>query len=207
MFGIITGDIIHSRTHDNPDAWIGVLKTLFNEIAGESRVNWEIFRGDSFQLRVAPSNALRAALRIKAVLRSYGDLDARISIGIGAQSYAGGSISESSGEAYFFSGESLERLKKSKRDLVITTPWEAFDITMNLYLRFLQVVTDSWKQVSAETVAHVLAEPERSQKELAAVLDVSQPAVSARYSRAHTDEISELLDYFALNVDQLISAS
>lgn len=207
MFGIITGDIIQSRTHGDPEGWIAVLKNLLTEIAGQGGVNWEIFRGDSFQLRVAPKQSLKAAIRIKAALKAQGDLDARISIGIGAQSYVGASISESTGEAYFFSGESLETLKKSKRDMVITTPWDDFDVTMNLYLKFLQVVTDSWKQVSAETVAHMLATPAISQKDLAVILNVTQPAVSARFSRARTEEIGELLQYYESNIEHLISAS
>lgn len=44
---------------------------------------WEIYRGDSFQLDTTPKKALRLALVIKATLKELKDIDVRISIGIG----------------------------------------------------------------------------------------------------------------------------
>ncbi|MFT6866923.1 MAG: hypothetical protein ACJA08_001761 [Cyclobacteriaceae bacterium] len=62
MVAILTGDIINSRKSDVID-WIGKLKKVLNQY-GNTPKNWEIFRGDSFQLLVPPNRALIAAIHI-----------------------------------------------------------------------------------------------------------------------------------------------
>lgn len=81
MISIITGDIVNSRKLASAE-WILGLKQLLNTL-GQNPAQWEIYRGDEFQLEVAnPSDALHHALLIKAYLKSI-KLDARMSIGFG----------------------------------------------------------------------------------------------------------------------------
>jgi hypothetical protein len=76
--------------------------------------NWEIFRGDAFQLEVSePEEALRIAIQIKAFLKTV-KLDARMSIGFGDKTYDADKISESNGTAFVRSGESFDQLKNRK---------------------------------------------------------------------------------------------
>ena len=63
MIAIITGDIINSEKHPSFE-WMEMLKKFFNEF-GPSPMNWEIYRGDEFQLKVNRENALLTAIKLK----------------------------------------------------------------------------------------------------------------------------------------------
>ncbi len=205
MIGIITGDIVDSRSQAGPESWLIPLKKYLKETIGPDPGKWEVYRGDSFQIMVPPHQSLRIALEIKSLLMTIGKLDARMAIGMGTMTYTGSSISESTGEAFHHSGESFEMLKTMKRDLIVKSPWVDFDEEFNLLLRFLQIVTDSWTNVSAKTAVLVLQKPDVQQSDLAEQLGISQPSISARYNRAHLSEILSLIKYFEKRVTQLYS--
>lgn len=57
------------------------------------------FKGDSFQLKVAPEIALIAAIHIKARLKQHKGLDVRTAIGLGEETYTGKTISKSNGQS------------------------------------------------------------------------------------------------------------
>jgi len=179
MIAIITGDIINSEKSDASE-WINILKNQFSKW-GESPADWEIYRGDEFQIRIPFNNK---------------DLDVRMAIGIGAESFTGASVSESNGTAFLNSGRMFEGLKKEKRNLAIVTEDpninETFDVMLKLALDFM----DEWTVVSAEIVAMVLENPNASQREIAEKLNIQQSAVSQRQKRARIDLVLELLDYY-----------
>lgn len=202
MTSIITGDIVNSRKVKNPEVWMQPLKQFFNTLGSSPKI-WEIYRGDSFQLEVQSENALSVALQIKAIVKSVKELDVRIAIGMGNKSYDAKSVSESTGEAHLFSGESFEYLKNEKKTLVFKSRWPHFDEELNLMLKLALVIIDDWSTTSATTVRLVLQQPAITQKELAKKLKISQSSVSARYNRAHLYEILELLDYYQKRIYQL----
>ena len=111
---VITGDIIKSRTQTNPDVWIKALKEALSHLSPDKKY-WDIYRGDSFQLEFEDfPRSFKAAVYIKACIKSIRGLDVRIAIGIGNKTYDGHTVTESNGEAFVFSGETLESLKKRK---------------------------------------------------------------------------------------------
>jgi len=205
MVGVITGDIVNSRSQGEPENWLNPLKAYFKKNIGSELGKWEVYRGDSFQVLVPPVHSLRIALEIKSLILTIDKLDARMAIGIGNTGYNGSSISESTGEGFHRSGESFEMLKTLKRELIIKTPWSEFDAEFNLILQFLQIAMESWTPVSAKTAFLVLQNPEVQQYELAQQLDISQPSISARYNRAHLSEILSLIKYFEKRVTHLYS--
>jgi PDZ domain-containing secreted protein len=147
MIGIITGDIINSRKLSST-VWMDGLKRILNA-HGTSPKNWEIFRGDEFQLEVSePEAALYIALQIKAYLKTV-KLDARMSIGFGDKTYDADTISESNGTAFVRSGELFEQLKKQKSTLSINSGHVYFDKEMNLMLRLAQTFMNNWLVQSA----------------------------------------------------------
>ena len=78
---IITGDVKGSRRAKSQN-WLDGLKQLFQQF-GKTPKDWEIYRGDEFQLEVKNcEEALLVAFQVKAYLRSI-KLDARMSIGVG----------------------------------------------------------------------------------------------------------------------------
>lgn len=194
MISIITGDIINSRKLPSV-AWIEGLKQLLNTL-GKNPSEWEIYRGDEFQLEVKnPSEALHHAFLIKSYLKSI-KLDARISIGFGEKSYSASKISESNGSAFIRSGELFDTLKKQKNNLAINTGNPDFDKEMNLMLRLGLTFMDQWLAQSAEFVLTTLKNPTLSQEEIGLLLNINQAAVSRRRTRAKFDLVLELESYF-----------
>ncbi len=192
MTSIITGDIINSRKIKDPDTWMEPLKTLFEQVGPHPSV-WDIYRGDAFQLEVIdPADALWVALRIKALVRNKAGVGARMAIGIGNKDYAASRITESNGEAFIFSGERYENLKKEKISLALETPWPDINRQLNVSIRLALIAIDSWSRMSAEFVAIRMNSPQLTQVQLAKKLSISQSSVSARQKRAYYDEIMEL---------------
>lgn len=194
MTAIITGDIIGSRKSVSKD-WIEGLKQLFTE-KGKSPKDWEIYRGDEFQLEVKnPEDALLTAFQLKAFLKTI-KLDARMSIGFGDKTYDADKISESNGSAFVHSGEVFGLLKKQKITLALKTGQADFDEEMNLMLKLATSFMNNWLPQSAEFVLIASQNPNFSQEEIGQKLGINQAAVSRRQKRAQYDLMLELDTYF-----------
>lgn len=192
MTSVITGDIIKSRTHINPEVWIKVLKDTLSSLSPNKRY-WEIYRGDSFQIEIRDIvSSFTAAIYIKACIKMIKGLDVRLAIGIGDKTYEGKDVTESNGEAFIFSGETLESLKKEKQNLRIKTKNEEIDKELNLYFKFALIPMDSWTVNSAEIVKLNIENPDALQSDLGKIVGINQNAISTRQKRAHLDEILEL---------------
>ncbi len=194
MISIITGDIINSRKLPS-SIWLDGLKRILDD-HGLQPKNWEIFRGDAFQLEVSePEEGLRIAIQIKAFLKTV-KLDARMSIGLGDKTYDANKISESNGTAFVRSGESFDQLKKQKNTLAINTGNKDFDNEINLMLRLAQTFMNNWLVQSAEFVLTAIENPTLSQEEIGVKLKINQAAVSRRRKRAQFDLVLELENHY-----------
>jgi hypothetical protein len=194
MTSIITGDIVNSRKSVSNE-WLLGLKELLTTF-GNNPAQWEIYRGDEFQLEVCkPSEALHHAFLIKGYLKSC-ELDVRMSIGFGEKNYIANSISESNGPVFLRSGALFDTLKKQKNNLAINTSVLDFDEEINLMLRLGLTFMDSWTAQSAEFVLITLQNPTLSQDEIGQLLNINQAAVSRRRTRARFDLVLELDRYF-----------
>ncbi len=191
---IITGDIINSEGSKSSE-WLVCLKEYLSKL-GKTPTDWEIYRGDEFQLRVAPTMALEVAIHLKSVIKSIKGLDVRMGIGIGGVDYEGNSVSESNGSAYQRSGRTFETLKQDKVNICIATGIDSYDRTLNLMLKLALGFMDEWSTVSAEIVALALDYPNAPQKEMAQKLGIRQSAVSQRQKRARLELVLALMDYY-----------
>lgn len=192
MIGIITGDIINSRESD-PKQWLQSLKKELNKY-GKTPKQWEVYRGDSFQLEISPNKALLAALLIKASIKQYKDIDVRIAIGIGKKEYDAKHITESNGSAFIHSGECFEKLKK--KTLAIKTDNNQFDETINLMFDLALLTMNNWTPTAALITKTVLEFPNYNQQQLTKILNRTQSNISAGLKRAGYDEIKKLLNYY-----------
>jgi len=201
MTSIITGDIVNSRKIPSED-WIENLKKLLQS-KGKNPIDWEIYRGDQFQLEVKnPEDALLTALQIKAFLKNI-KLDARMSIGIGTKTYNAEKISESNGTAFVHSGEVFETLKKQKITLALNTGKPEFDKEMNLIFRLGLTFMDNWLPQAAEFILVALDNPSFSQEEIGQKLGINQAAVSRRQKRAQYDLMLEIDAHFRQKIKTL----
>ena len=204
MIAIITGDIIASRKVVNQDKWLLPLKSLFNSW-GKRPVDWELERGDFFQVEVkSPEDALKKALQIKALIKKVEPLDVRMAIGIGEKTYTGESISESNGEAFIYSGEKFDLLDKEDITLGIKTPWYDFDEEMNLYLKLAGTFMNKWTISSAELMEIILNDSNATQEEIGKRLGIKQNSVSGRWNRANVNEILEVEEMYRRKINILL---
>ncbi|HLP73295.1 MAG TPA: hypothetical protein VK155_10360 [Bacteroidales bacterium] len=203
MISIITGDIINSRKAETR-VWIKQLKDELSSF-GKNPSDWEIFGGDSFELRVNdPLKALLASLRIKAAIKLLKPLDVRMAIGIGEMTYKSRKISECNGPAFIYSGDKFQTLKKEKLKIAVKSDWPDFDNIVNLCLRLGMIAMDRWSAVSAETVLMALSYPGASQEDLGRKLKIKQNTVSVRFKRAHFDDIMEINDLYQNELKKLL---
>jgi len=193
MIAIITGDIIHSRRVNASD-WMPHLKKLLKELA-TTEENWEIYRGDSFQLAVPVSLALESAFRIKSLIKCNNMIDVRLSIGIGTIDYKGKKITESNGSAFIHSGEAFEKLKN--HTLIIKSPEKSFDEYFNPILRLVSFITDQWKPATSETIFYALSHKNLLQKEIAEKLSKDKTTINRALKRGAYDELAEILNLYS----------
>ncbi|MEP1486891.1 MAG: SatD family protein [Algibacter sp.] len=199
MTSIITGDIINSRTNI-PESWMTKLKDTLNSL-GESPKNWEIFRGDSFQLEVSPEDALKACVLIKSAIKQFKSLDVRLAIGLGDKTYNAKTITESNGSAFINSGECFETIKK--HTLALKSDVNAFDLTINIMIELANLTMNSWSVTASTIINTALKNPQLNQKQLAELLGKSQSNISEGLKRGGYDEISKLLHYYNTQVKTL----
>jgi hypothetical protein len=213
MLAVITGDIIDSRKLANQQDWYLPLESLFNSW-GPKNETWEIFRGDSFQVEAAdPLEALKKAMFIKATLKSIksqsqqkrtAPIDVRMAIGIGEREQNAESLGMRTGSAYINSGEAFEQLRTMGQNLLVKTPWEDFDIDMNLMLKLALIVMDNWSGNSAEIMKITLDKPGLKQVEIGEILGIEQNSVSARLQRSYHDEMIELEELYRIKLNKLM---
>lgn len=199
MTSIITGDIINSRTSE-PRNWLVPLKSVLNTF-GKPPKDWEIYRGDSFQLEVKPEKALYTCVLIKSAIKQFKHLDVRMAIGIGEKTYTSEKITESNGDAFVNSGECFEAMKKNT--LAIKSNFEGFDTTLNTMLDLANLTMNNWTVTSSEIIKIALENPKLNQKQIANLLGKSQSNISEGLKRGGFDEILKLLNYYKAQVQTL----
>lgn len=199
MVAIITGDIINSRAVD-PNKWMSKLKDVLKSIGNEPK-EWEIYRGDSFQLRVNPERALYVAIHLKSVIKQFKALNVRMAIGMGEVDYEGAKITESNGSAFLRSGECFEALKKDT--LAISSPNAQFDKTINTMLSLASLTMDNWTPASSEIISLSLENPTKKQIDLAKMMDKPQSNISIGLKRGGFDEIQRLMHYYKDEISKI----
>lgn len=199
MIAVLTGDIINSR-QGNVLQWLDTLKNTLNQY-GQEPHDWEIFRGDSFQLVTTPQRALLAAIHIKAAIKESKLYDVRIAIGLGKQTHKAKKIAESNGPAYINSGLAFENLKK--QTLAINANQPDWDQPLNIMLNLALLTANNWSSTVANVIVTVLEHPTKNQKEIATLLGKSQSNISEALKRGGYDEVMQLNTYYQQQLQKL----
>ena len=204
MVATITGDIVYSQTVNDPSIWIGPLKKWFKTL-GETPKDWQIYRGDSFQLEVSIQDSLRIAVVTKSIIKKLNvkKLDVRLAIGIGEQTYRENYISEASGDAFLYSGQLLDELKDENVHLGIRTPWEDVNKEFNMMFKLALVIMNSWTSKTAEVAELLFSEKSITQVEMAEKLGVAQSTINERIKRGAVHEIIEMETYYRERIQKI----
>ena len=192
MIAVITGDIINSRKV-NPEEWLPKLKKYFSKL-GKNPINWEIYRGDSFQIEIAFDKALEIAIAIKALIKMNNRIDVRMSIGIGSKEFSGKRITECSGSAFVNSGEIFEKIKNNT--LNIKTENEELNEYFSTIIRLMNFISDNWKPATSETIFFAITNQHLLQKEIAVKLKKDTTTINKALKRGAYAEILEAIELF-----------
>jgi len=209
MIAVITADLLNSTRYSG-ELLTEVLDILNAEIEGIERKyrnsKFELYRGDSLQGVIEPVSSFRSALRIKTAvnkLRSQEAIDSnsyrieadlRISIGIGTIEFERESIMESNGEAFQFSGRTLDEMKKTGKKMTLKTGIEEVNNEFDNAFLLFDTITDKWSSASAEVIYYLLKEMKET--EIAEILGISQSAVNQRKKAAGWDAILSLMERY-----------
>jgi len=212
MIAVLTADLIDSTLYEEE-----ILETVLDSLSeefekltmqyGAEHVRFNIYRGDSFQGIISkPETALEITLQIKTAInkihlketkknKAYSKIaDFKMAIGIGTQDFERESISESNGQAFLFSGRTLDTMNNDFRKTLIKTEEEAINEEFNTAFYLLDTLTDKWSTASAEVVYYLLKG--MKEREVATAINISQSAVNQRKKAAGWDAILGLITRF-----------
>lgn len=211
MKAVITADIIdYSKLSTKEED--RVIETIYDifESGTDIRTNVEessfvITRGDNIQIELEkPDEALKAALILKSAInkialnkgnRTKPDVDVRIAIGVGGIAGQRENVNESTGDAYTFSGRTLDSMKKYKRTLAIKTFNSELNAELETEFRLLEVIMSGWTVNSAEVIYWTLKG--LNEKDISKKLKKTQSAINQRKKTSGWNAIEPLLERFA----------
>lgn len=194
---VITGDIIGSSSLKTTEReqLPARLKKLFRDL-GTAPDSFDLYRGDSFQGVVRePGQALKTAIRIRTGLmrtsrEQRASYDCRMAIGIGKASFIARNVLESDGEAFRYSGPALDTMGHDER-IRIVSPWMEVNREMHVACKLADSILRRWTAVQARIISETLRG--RNQADIAALLRITQPAVSKSLKTAGWNAIEELM--------------
>ena len=209
MIAVITADLVNSSNYSEAllDEVIKDLNSEFKKLQqeyAEEEVDFKIYRGDSFQGVISKfQDSLKIALQLKSLINKVKLknqkpasplADVKIAIGIGSFDYKGDSLAESNGQAFQFSGRTLDEMKNESRKIRLKTPLESLNSEFEASFLLLDAVMERWSQASAEVVYYLLKG--KKETEIAEILSISQSAVNQRKKACGWEAISILLKRF-----------
>ena len=150
--GVITGDFVGTSKLD--DDWRIEMLSIIENVAEEfqhyrGKIQFEFYRGDSFQMLVErPEQTLLMAILLRAALCNHTHKnspfiwDARVAVGIGEIIYKSKDLARSNGDAFVFSGRTLDSMKN--KFLAIKTSWKDVNDEFAVSTPFADEIISNW---------------------------------------------------------------
>jgi hypothetical protein len=169
---------------------------------GKTRAFFEIYRGDSFQgLVLDVEKALKIAFLLKSAVNKINlenerlsrnrMVDFRMALGIGKIDSVPKNLKEAGGEAFLFSGRSLDTMKQKQQRTSLKTEFEDINHEFEVHFKFFDLLTERWSIAAAETVYYLLQDMTETQ--IAKKIGISQSAVNSRKKASGWEAVSKLL--------------
>ena len=218
MVAVITADLVDSSLYEEEflNSVLNTLQLEFEKIQneyGQKSVQFEIYRGDSFQgIIQEPKWALRIGLQIKTAVnqipsretssgRAVSKLaDFNLALGIGSLELQRDSIAESNGQAFQFSGRTLDEMKSETQCTKIKTIDEEINEEFNTSFFLMDLLMDKWSTASAEVVYHLMQG--LKEREIAERIKISQSAVNQRKKASGWEAIAKLVERYERVMDK-----
>jgi class 3 adenylate cyclase len=198
MKAVLTGDLIHSQTADDTQAYLEGLQKILATLAQHYALEADTYRGDGFQISLHDTrHAFECALALRAGLIAASPKgerwDARIALGIGPDTSG-----RDYGEAYVLSGQGLDGMKKLTLGVFCNDV--SFMSRAELVTEFAAAILDKWTVVEAQAYyAHVLGTGD--QQSIASQLGKSRVAINKALQRGQ----ARLLDRYLASSRQWLA--
>lgn len=211
IVSVITGDFVSSTKVD--DMWRKEMLSIVEDSVGVmrkyyGRMQLEFFRGDSFQILVEePERALCVSVLIRAALcsRTFKPSpfiwDARLAIGIGGVANMARDLATSNGDAFVFSGRTLDAMKGQR--LALKTCWTEVDKEFYVPTMFADDIISNWTKKQANLVFDYLLY-NVTQRQIAIEKDMTTQNVSRILKAAKIDLIIKYLQRFKEVIDDRV---
>ncbi len=209
MKAVISADLINSTTYSKGllNKVLDRLKKEFDQISAHEDAVFDLYRGDSFQGVLShPEKSFKVLLQLKTAINSIHSekdksrnafgitSDFRAAIGIGTIDLERKTVSESNGEAFQFSGRTLDEMKNGPHKLLLKSPNENINEEFATSFLLFDQLADRWSTASAEVIYYALQN--LKEKEIAERLGISQSAVNQRKKASGWEAIEVLLNRF-----------
>ena len=210
--GVITGDIIDSSSILNAGRrkeLLTVIHQVIEKLKSSSKwgkINFSLYRGDSFQLEVDDaSKVLEIALILRSALISNSTKelhwDARIGIGVGKREFLSDTVTESDGEAFHLSGKAFDNINKDSQINILTSDSD-FNEELEISSIFVIEIIINWTAIQAQ-LFYLMHIEELTQKEAAAQRNITQQAVSKTHTAAKINLIDKYITRFSSNINKI----
>ncbi|MFN0031460.1 MAG: hypothetical protein ACKVOR_04805 [Flavobacteriales bacterium] len=151
----------------------------------------EVARGDSFQFAI--SNAAMS-LRVPLILQTFFTFDIVVAVGIGKEGIIRKPLGESDGEAFYISGRTLDKMKHAGMSIIVKSRSQSFNDEMETNCMMLEAITSRWTTTQRDVMFYKLLN--YTEREIAEVLQISQPAVNTHSKASNWKAIERLLKRF-----------
>ncbi len=202
---VITGDIVQSQSLNDTafNAVISTLKTQCQHYAEAYDCNFDIYRGDAFQLITKePVYAMDIAVGLRLALKAHTpSVDMRISVAVGNATFRADEVRTGTGSAFVMSGRGLDNIKPHH----ITFHCDNLTLAhqCQLLTRFLDVHVTGLTQTQSETLLAYLLSDDKSHEHVATKLEKSRSNVSRILNASHYKLVVEYLSYMKECISKL----
>ncbi len=167
------------------------LRRAFDYLAEKSLGKYEYFiRGDNFQILLR-ENALYECICLKTYLHSKLMVQVRVSVGIGEVGLINERVSDSDGEAFWYSGRALEEMKSKDQWTRIVTARADINDEWEVHTATLDYLESDRTAHQSEALYWTLRN--ETQSGIAKRLGISQPSVHSRIKGAGWPLIEKIL--------------
>jgi len=214
LYAVITGDIVNSsklpleqrqKLHRiMKDGSKALLKAFKDSVPLEV----DIFRGDSWQLLVAdPSKSLRIGLFYRVYLRAWmgaSRLDTRMAIAVGTIDFVPDDrVSGGDGQAYQYSGNSLEEMAKGS-NMCFRFPEREVEEFLDLLVHLLDVLATNWSDKQALAIIGALQGLKQEKIGSLWKPSITQQSVNRHLQRAGWFAVEKAIGFFEKQLSEAV---
>ncbi len=194
-WAVFTGDIVKSSDLSSAE-----LTRVFDHLtaAGDTIAGWQDnptyftrYRGDGWQIAVSPKLAFRAALALRAAVRSTAKgIDTRVALGMGAGRITGRDLAGAEGAAFVRSGRALDDMKRTTRMSAPEAP-----MALRIALPMADHILGGWTARQSQIALLLLPPSGPTHEAVADQLGLTRQAVQ---KQAESSGMPDLLDVCTL---------